>query len=79
MRYVTSVERLAIQRGIELGIQQGEQIREQRGAQKGEAADHSTLAYQTLRPPQRGNPDSAANRAVRTTGKLGRKPPRCGV
>ena len=34
MRYVTSVERLAFQRGIELGIQQGEQ----RGAQKGEAA-----------------------------------------
>ena len=42
MRYVTSVERLAIQRGIQLGIQQGEQIGEQRGeqrgAQKGEAA-----------------------------------------
>ncbi|MBK8386513.1 MAG: DUF4351 domain-containing protein [Candidatus Accumulibacter sp.] len=37
MRYVTSVERLAFQRGIELGIQQGEQIREQRGAQKGAA------------------------------------------
>jgi hypothetical protein len=69
MRYVTSVERLAIQRGV----QQGEQRRT-----KGRSSGYSTPAYQTLRPPQRGNPDSAANRDMRTTGKLGRKPPRCG-
>jgi len=34
MRYVTSVERLAIQQGEQIGEQRGEQ----RGAQKGEAA-----------------------------------------
>ena len=38
MRYVTSVERLAIQRGIQQGEQIGEQRGELRGAQKGEAA-----------------------------------------
>ena len=38
MPYVTSVERLATQRGMEQGIQQGIQQGEQRGAQKGEVA-----------------------------------------
>jgi hypothetical protein len=67
MPYITSVERIGIEKGMQQGMQQG--------MRQGESALLERQLTRRFGPPQRGDTGSAAGRHRRTTGAMGRKHP----
>lgn len=68
MRYVTSIERLATKRGVELGVQQGMQKGMQQGMQQGER--NKAIAILTRHLTKRFGPLSDATRQRLDTATL---------
>ena len=72
MRYVTSIERLATKRGVELGVQQGMQQGMQQGIQKGmqQGERNKAIAILTRHLTKRFGPLSDATRQRLDTATL---------